>query len=251
ISRQSKKFYPEALIFLRTVLISALDLGEKLPSHLQPWLQLTANVSEAHSLDFLAVIDKTDDSPIFNSDNFRVSVLVSVTDILRGFVQVYEGYNSFPEIFMPISTLLNEVSRQNHIPDQLQEKINGVIKLIEVKVDEYWSLRQPLQLRQKRLEPIKLLNPKFEDNYVKGRDYDPDRERSEVKKLRKRLKREEKGAASELRKDNKFVAEAKMKAVAVEKQERAEKAGKAMAFLQEQQHAWNSGALGGKGKRRR
>ncbi|KAI3856548.1 hypothetical protein MKX03_028390 [Papaver bracteatum] len=251
ISRKSKKFYPEALIFLRTVLISALESGQKLPSHLQPWLKLRGCVSEVHSLDFLAVIDKADNSPIFSSDNFRISVLVSEMDILRGFVQVYDEYNSFPELFMPISTLLNEVSKQNHIPDELQEKINDVTKLIEKNVAEHHSLRQPLQLRKKRLEPIKMLNPKFEDNFVKGRDYDPDRERSEVKKLRKRLKREEKGATSELRKDNKFLAEAKMKAVAVEKEDRAEKARKGMAFLQEQQQAFNSGALGGKGKRRR
>ncbi|KAI3919606.1 hypothetical protein MKX01_018429 [Papaver californicum] len=262
IARQSKKFYPEALIFLRTVLISALKSGKKLPSNLQvsylselkmlkPWLCSRDNVSEVHTLDFLVVIDNTDDSPFFGSDNFRASVLVSVMEILQGFVEVYEGYNSFPEIFMPISTLLNEVSKQNHIPSQLQDKINDVTKLIETKVDEYHLLRQPLQMRKKRLEPIKLLNPKFEDNYVKGRDYDPDRERSEMKKLRKRLKREEKGAASELRKDNKYLAEAKLKALAVEKQERAEKVGKTMAFLQEQQHAFNSGVLGGKGKRRR
>ncbi|KAI3985255.1 hypothetical protein MKX01_039500 [Papaver californicum] len=149
--------------------------------------------------------------------NDRVSVLVTLLDILRGFVQVYGGYNSFPEIFMPISTLLNEVSKQNHIPDQLQEKINDVTKQI----------------------------------FVRGRDYDPDSEQSEVKKLRKRLKREAKGAASELRKDNKFLAVAKMKAIAVEKQERAEKVRKTMAFLEEQQHAFYSGALGGKGKKSR
>ncbi|RZC85331.1 hypothetical protein C5167_041516, partial [Papaver somniferum] len=262
ISRKPKKFYPEALIFLRTVLISALESGEKLPSHLQvsylselkllkPWLQLSGNVSEVHSLDFLAAIDKPDNSPIFSSDNFRVSVLVSVVDILRGFVQVYEEYNSFPEIFMPIFTLLNEVSKQNHMPDELREKINDVTKLIETKVAEYHLVRQPLQLRKKRLEPIKMLNPNFEDNFVKGRDYDPDRERSGVKKLRKRLKREEKGAASEPRKDNIFLAQAKMKATAVEKEERAEKVRKSMAFLQEQQHAFNSGVLGGRGKKRR
>ncbi|MCE3217154.1 hypothetical protein HAX54_010667 [Datura stramonium] len=44
--------------------------------------------------------------------------------------------------------------------------------------------------------PIRMLNPKFEENYVKGRDYDPDRERAEKKKLKKRIKEEAKGAAS-------------------------------------------------------
>jgi len=42
-------------------------------------------------------------------------------------------------------------------------------------------------------------------SFVKGRDYDPDRERAESRKLKKLLKREAKGAARELRKDNSFL----------------------------------------------
>jgi nucleolar protein 14 len=56
-------------------------------------------------------------------------------------------------------------------------------------------------MRTKRAEPIKQYNPRFEeDGFVQGRDYDPDRERAEMKKLRKQLKKETKGAARELRK---------------------------------------------------
>lgn len=56
-------------------------------------------------------------------------------------------------------------------------------------------------MRTKRAEPIKQYNPRFEeDGFVQGRDYDPDRERAEKKKLRKQLKKETKGAARELRK---------------------------------------------------
>nr|POE59971.1 hypothetical protein CFP56_03566 [Quercus suber] len=40
-----------------------------------------------------------------------------------------------------------------------------------------------------------MLNPKFEENFVKGRDYDPDRERAEKRKLQKQVKHEAKGAA--------------------------------------------------------
>lgn len=87
---------------------------------------------------------------------------------------------------------------------------------------------------------------------MKGRDYDPDRERAEGKKLRKLLNREAKGAARELRKDNYFLSEVKDKEKMRLEEERAEKYGKARAFLQEQEHAFKSGQLGkGKGKKRR
>lgn len=86
---------------------------------------------------------------------------------------------------------------------------------------------------------------------MKGRDYDPDRERAERRKLKKLLKREAKGAARELRKDNAFLFEVKEKNKTMTEEERAEKYGKARAFLQEQEHAFKSGQLGKGGKKRR
>ena len=87
-------------------------------------------------------------------------------------------------------------------------------------------------------------------SFVKGRDYDPDRERAELKKMKKLLKREAKGAARELRKDNYFLYEVKERDKALLEEERTEKYGKARAFLQEQEHAFKSGQLG-KGRKRR
>jgi len=89
-------------------------------------------------------------------------------------------------------------------------------------------------------------------SFVKGRDYDPDRERAERRKLKKLVKREAKGAARELRKDNSFIFEVKEKDKALLEDEIAENYGKARAFLQEQEHAFKSGQLGkGKGRKRR
>lgn len=87
-------------------------------------------------------------------------------------------------------------------------------------------------------------------SFVKGRDYDPDRERAEMKKLKKQLKREAKGAARELRKDNYFIADVKANEKAVAQQERDEKYRKAMSFLEQQESAFKSGQLG-KGKKRK
>lgn len=87
---------------------------------------------------------------------------------------------------------------------------------------------------------------------MKGVDYDPDRERVMQKRLIKKLKSEKKGAIRELRKDNEFLLGVKENKRKEHEEERAEKYGKAMAFLQEQEHASKSGQLGkGKGKKRR
>lgn len=85
---------------------------------------------------------------------------------------------------------------------------------------------------------------------MKGRDYDPDRERTERRKLKKRLKEEAKGAIRELRKDNYFLQEVKARDKAAMEEEKTQKYNKVKAFLDEQEHAFKSGQLG-KGRKRR
>lgn len=89
-------------------------------------------------------------------------------------------------------------------------------------------------------------------SYIKGLDYDPDRDRAQRKKLNKRHKSEMKGAARELRVDNRYLSSVKEKERIKLEQEKAEESGKNLAFLQEQESAFKSGQLGkGKGRKRR
>ncbi|KAL3511019.1 hypothetical protein ACH5RR_030420 [Cinchona calisaya] len=261
VTKQSRKFCPEALTFIRALLMAAFDKFQgSLEDHqlhrlmeiksLKPLLCIKSSVKEINPLDFLILMDLPEDSPHFSSDRFRANVLAAVTETLKGFVNIYEAFNCFPEIFLPMSKVLHKLAEQHHMPEMLQHKLRDVAQLIDEKADEHHVLRQPLQMRKQKPVPIKMLNPKFEDNFVKGRDYDPDRERAERRKLKKLLKRESKGAARELRKDNYFLFEVKEKDKRLLEEERAEKYGKARAFLQEQEHAFKSGQLG-KGRKRR
>ena len=88
-------------------------------------------------------------------------------------------------------------------------------------------------------------------SYAKGRDYDPDRERAERKKLQRAVKKDARGAARELRKDNYFLAEERRKEQVEAEGEREEKYKKAMAFLQEQEGAFKSGQLGNSAKKKK
>ncbi|XP_012082545.1 nucleolar protein 14 isoform X2 [Jatropha curcas] len=261
ITKQSKKFCPEAIVFLQNLLMAATE--RKKASYqesefyrqmelkeLGPLLCMHHCVNEISPLNFFMIMDMPEDSAFFSSDNFRASVLVTVIETIRGYVDTYQELNSFPEIFSLLSELLLDVAKQEKIPAALQDKFKDVAEVIRKKTDEHYMLRRPLQMRKQKPVPIKLLNPKFEENYVKGRDYDPDRERVETRKLKKLIKREAKGAARELRKDNYFLFEVKEKDKALLEEERAEKYGRAKAFLQEQEHAFISGQLG-KGRKRR
>ncbi|KAF7124640.1 hypothetical protein RHSIM_Rhsim12G0073500 [Rhododendron simsii] len=263
VTKQSRKFCSEAITFIHTLLMAAMYrkpgriqdsqqwhhfMEIKTPS---PLLCIHTCVKEISPLDFFKLMDMPEDSPFFSSDNFRASTLASVIETLRGFVNACEGFSSFPEIFSPISKLLPELAEQEHMPYALRDNIRDVFQLIEKKVQEHHMLRRPLQMRKQKPVPIKLLNPKFEENFVKGRDYDPNRERAEMKKLKKRVRQEARGATRELRKDNHFLSARKEKEKAQLEEERAEKYGKAKAFLQEQEHAFKSGQLGKSKKRSR
>ncbi|KAK3222810.1 hypothetical protein Dsin_009835 [Dipteronia sinensis] len=262
ITRHSKKYCPEVIMFLRTLLMAAKD--KKSSSHeesefyhlmeikaLRPLLRIRGPVNDIRPLNFLTIMNMPEDSSFFSSDDFRSSVLVTLIETLRAFVNIYEGLSSFPEIFLPIEKLLLELAQEQNMPAALQEKLKDVAQIIKKKAGDSLLLRRPLQMQKKKPVSIKLLNPKFEENFVKGRDYDPDRERVELRKLKKQVKSEAKGAVRELRKDNYFLSQVKEKENARLQEERAEKYGKARAFLQEQEHAFKSGQLGNGGRKRK
>ncbi|KAK2636010.1 hypothetical protein Ddye_030802 [Dipteronia dyeriana] len=261
VTRHSKKFCPEVITFLCTLLMAAKDkisLSQEESEFyhlrikaLRLLLCIRDRVNDIRPLNFLTIMNMPEDSTFFSSDDFRSSVLVTLIETLRAFVDIYDGLSSFPEIFLPIETLLPELAQKQNMPAALQEKLKDVAQLIKKKASDSHLLRRPLQMQKKKPVSIKLLNPKFEENFVKGRDYDPDRERVELRKLKKQVKSEAKGAVRELRKDNYFLSQVKEKENARLQEERAEKYGKARAFLQEQEHAFKSGQLGNGGRKRR
>ena len=89
--------------------------------------------------------------------------MMTMIESLRGYVNIYEGLSSFPEIFLPISVLLLEVAQQGNMVGPLQDKLKEVAELIKTKVSEHHRSRQPLQMRRQKPVPIKMLNPRFEE----------------------------------------------------------------------------------------
>lgn len=49
-------------------------------------------------------------------------------------------------------------------------------------------------------------NPRYEADFNSAADYDPDRQRSEARKLKRQLVKEKRGAMRELRRDASFMA---------------------------------------------
>lgn len=93
----------------------------------------------------------------------RARILENTIETIRGFVEIYKELSSFAEIFLPISDLLLQVAENENMPVELQTKFKDVAKLVKEKATEHQQLRQPLQIRQQKPVPIRLVNPKFEE----------------------------------------------------------------------------------------
>lgn len=268
IMRPARRLCPEALSFLYAALVSALPQKNG-PSEIvnchgcgafmlelvasQPWLHLQSNCSTSsyiEDLEFNHIMTADRDAPFFGTDRFRISVLNSVLGTLEGFSHIYEDVSCYPELFGPFVAVFQDLSVNRFFPQAIHASLVRLLGQMKENISKHERLRQPLRMRVKKPAPIKQFNPKFEENFVRGRNYDPDRERSEGKKLQRLLKQEAKGAVRELRKDNYFLQAEKAKEKALVEEQREEKYRKAMAFLQDQEASFKSGQLG-KGRSRK
>jgi nucleolar protein 14 len=136
---------------------------------------------------------------------------------------------------------------------------DGILKMCETMHNEICetkksSVRLSLAWHTKSVEAIKQFNPMYEeDGFQKGRDYDPNRERAENRKLKKELRKEARGTVRELRKDNQFMHHAREQEKAAEAEERDAKHKEVLSFLEKQESDFKSGGQGGlivKNKRR-
>jgi nucleolar protein 14 len=125
-----------------------------------------------------------------------------------------------------------------------------VLTKISTAVTAITSRRRPLFNRTLAAVPeARQFNPRYEENFAAGKNYDPDRERAERKKLQKELRREERGAARELRRDSAFMAGVRDKEKSNLQADLDASARRAMSFLEQQQADAKSGGQGGHWKK--
>ena len=95
------------------------------------------------------------------------------------------------------------------------------------------------------VKAVKQFNPRFEEDFVKTRDYDVDRSRAERKRLQREVRREHRGAMRALRKDNAFMAGVRNREEARTKQATQKQYNHVFQFLQQQEQDFRSGGQKG------
>eukprot|EP01134_Creolimax_fragrantissima_P002643 CFRG2643T1 len=163
-------------------------------------------------LAFRDLLEPGDDDGSSNTDEMKLNSLSVVVDLIDTFADLYSKYKCFDSIFQPTLHHLQHLLYNSQIfPADLKVRVEAVNTKL-TKMTASCVLDRAHQMLQKR-KPVALrqFNPKFEERYMHGMSFDPDKDRRERQKLKYLHKQELKGAKRELKQDAAFIARQKLK----------------------------------------
>lgn len=120
-------------------------------------------------------------------------------DLIQSQMQLIEKHAaaSLEACMYPTCSALAEFNRNAAASSALKKRAKGLLKEIEGAVKRSIGDRvAPVCAEVMKKNPNKLLNPKFEIDFDKCRDYDPDRERAEYKQYKRLAAKEKRGTLS-------------------------------------------------------
>ena len=212
LAHDSRRFVPEALAFLSAMVHCAAEDGNDstagLPAHQAhqigaAWLHPkpagkgAKRSAEAPVLLPAQILARPADDLYFDGAEMRAAVLHCALATLAAAVDSLAPTSAGVALLAPCRDAvlrLTEAACSRHVPKQTLVVAAAVVAAHARAAS---AVHPPLQLHNRKREPIKTFNPRFEeDGYVQGRDYDIDRERAEARSLKKQIAREAKVRSS-------------------------------------------------------
>ncbi len=192
-------------------------------------------------LNAACILERTENGFHDNDNNIPtpdvcVAILGTIYSLLEASIPSLASTEGFPEVVFPIKGILATIcpSEEPHaLPTQLQKVHVRVYQKIMELEGAALAKRSPLQWQVGGVRSVKALFPKFEEGFVPGRG-----QNSEVKKLKKMVSREKKGAMRELRKDAEFLARVADDDTLVKEGARKAQLRRNRIWLEEQQATW-------------
>jgi nucleolar protein 14 len=209
----SKRYIPECITYLVNAISVLAPTPVKDPRILVPRrlpdtsLRLTVDLSQKPS-----PLKTSDFQAGTQDENLKVRLLQTFVVLLNEAADLWQSKTAFYQIFEPAVIVLEHLASPCASKRLLQENkvfldtLKSTTDGIRGRRTQAIEARRPLLLHNHRPKAIKTSIPKFEESFNPDRHYDPDRERSELNKLKAEHKRERKGALRELRKDANFIA---------------------------------------------
>lgn len=135
-----------------------------------------------------------------------LAVFHALAVLVRDCHRRYSGISCYSELMAPVRNAMDSVV-STVFPQELKVSFDQLKQsIIDTSVSSS-SGRQPLMWRGKVTKAIESLAPRYEVNYSMKKDLDPDHARVQVKQLQRQVKREQKAAMRELRRDSDFLGQ--------------------------------------------
>ena len=208
--RLSRRYMPEVMTYAVNALSSLCPIRRSSAEYLAPSRRPKVGLRiEGQVLQGSRLLKFSDLANHLEGDSVKLSLIHNFTQLVSHAAGLWQSKLAFNEIFQPMILILEHlVSKRckQFFHDSDTAIFGKVLTELQRFCEESISDRRPLLLHNHRPLAIKTSIPKFEESYNPDRHYDPDRERSELNKLKAEHKRERKGAIRELRKDANFIA---------------------------------------------
>jgi hypothetical protein len=197
------------------------------------------------------------DGDVSQDDMKEDILLTSYRLISQLIIPLYSSFSAFPELIHPIYRVLqNLLPHQNPLLSQKIQFIHcEVLSSLQQNIENSYASRVPLQWRKKDAAlVVEGKTPKYHINYIIKRDreeYDnaanggneggngQNKEKLQLKQLTRQLKREQKAAMRELRRDADFIEQEKYQEKVAESERKRQERFKNYQWLEEQQATIN------------
>ncbi|KAL6470624.1 hypothetical protein MHYP_G00217430 [Metynnis hypsauchen] len=245
----SQRFFPELINFLMGLLHMAVPADTCTGYSVVPPFKQQGKASKLLLLSDteasnswirkaipLTSVHRVTASTDLEKDHYRLSVLHTCLDLVKRCTLLYRDLPSYDQIFQPVRTLLAKHLPVQSYPSSLQELHREILEAIP----ETHSKRAPLVFDKKKPIPLKLLEPKIVEVLDYGKKRGNTKEERERERLKHKYKKEFKGALRELRKDTRFLAQAKLSDIMSRDAERKRKVKELYGSLATQEGEWKA-----------
>lgn len=169
----------------------------------------------------------------FESEEFLISLYDTTICCIHKLIEKTKSNPCFKELFSPVLAVLSDARTSLQSNKTVEDRLNKMIKDINAVSSRCERSRLPLII-QRKPDEIKSLEPRVVDNFNPERSTDPNKKRVEMNKLQRQVKREEKGARRELRKDTLFIQQEKKRLQEIRDAELEKKHKQVLTFLEGQ-----------------
>lgn len=180
----------------------------------------------------LSLLQQPNGSKVFETKEFAGAAFSICLTLIDQLSKTYTFSSVYPEVFAEFASLFGTVlSEFPTLSPSISSRISSVKSELEKRSEQVISTRKPLVMIVKP-KTIRQFTPMITENFTPGKDMDPNEARAELKQLKKKVKRETKGAMRELRKDTLFIEQEKRKNEAIAAEEREKERKRVKTILQ-------------------